>query len=439
MAHVQTQSEWEEEMSHKILSFLRDEIYMELRFLDIALSALEPKADNNLKTFATDGTYLYYSTEQLLRVFESNAAYLDRAYLHTVLHCIFGHLWICGKRDRKLWDLACDIAVEYTIDRMDKQCTRRILSWMRQQWYEKLLREKGGVSAAVIYRMLQEIPPEELISLSGEFYTDDHCYWPKQEDARARQEQAAENQKRWNKIARQTKLNQTKRGDETKEGEELLAAQMAAEKGRRSYRDFLQQFSVLREEIGIDQDEFDLNYYTYGLALYQNMPLIEPLESREVKKIQEFIIALDTSYSTSSGLVEHFLRETFDILTQKNSFFRESKVRVIQCDNQVRMDTEVSSEADISKLMKEFTVAGGGGTDFRPVFTYVNELLRRGEMKNLGGLLYFTDGKGIYPKKCPDYKTAFLFVEPLGDEEEAQIPPWAIRYQLEPEEWRLGD
>ena len=86
----------------------------------------------------------------------------------------------------------------------------------------------------------------------------------------------------------------------------------------------MQRFSVLREEIGVDPEEFDLNYYTYGLKLYGNMPLMEPLESREVKKIREFVIAIDTSYSTSGTLVEQFLKETFSILTQKNSFFAQS-------------------------------------------------------------------------------------------------------------------
>ena len=47
---------------------------------------------------------------------------------------------------------------------------------------------------------------------------------------------------------------------------------------------FCVKFSVLREELHADPDEFDLNYYTYGLRLYGNMPLIEPVESREVKK-----------------------------------------------------------------------------------------------------------------------------------------------------------
>ena len=98
--HKQTQSEWEAEMSKKVLEFVRSELYMDLRFLDIALGTLVYRADENIRSFATDGTYLYFSTEQVLRVFQGNPKYLDRAYLHSVLHCIFFHLWIGGKRDR---------------------------------------------------------------------------------------------------------------------------------------------------------------------------------------------------------------------------------------------------------------------------------------------------------------------------------------------------
>ena len=433
--HKQTQSEWEAEMSKKVLEFVRSELYMDLRFLDIALGTLVYRADENIRSFATDGTYLYFSTEQVLRVFQSNPKYLDRAYLHSVLHCIFFHLWIGGKRDREKWNLACDIAVEYTIDQMQAECTKRILSWTRKQMYDRLKeqkQQKQGISAAVIYRMIENEELEQKILLQKEFYTDDHCYWPKKEDGQAKQEQAVRNQNQWNKIARQTKMEQEMRGGETTDGEDLFLAQAAAEKSRRSYKDFLQRFSVLREEIGVDPEEFDLNYYTYGLKLYGNMPLMEPLESREVKKIREFVIAIDTSYSTSGTLVEQFLKETFSILTQKNSFFAQSKIRVIQCDNQVRSDVELRSERDIAALMQKFTVAGGGSTDFRPVFSYVNDLIERGELKNIGGLLYFTDGRGTYPKMRPDYQTAFLFLE---DYDNAAVPPWAIRLKLEPEEF----
>ena len=116
MGHIQTQEEWEVQMAEKILSYVRNELYLELRYLDVAFSALVPQADASLQSFATDGGHLFYSTEQVLRVFEKNALYLNRAYLHTVLHCIFSHPWIAGNRDRRLWNLACDVAVEYTID-----------------------------------------------------------------------------------------------------------------------------------------------------------------------------------------------------------------------------------------------------------------------------------------------------------------------------------
>ena len=67
----------------------------------------------------------------IIDIFKSNGKYLDRAYLHSVLHCLF---FICGqkeKRDDLLWNTACDIMTEYTIDMMDKPCTKRILGYIR--------------------------------------------------------------------------------------------------------------------------------------------------------------------------------------------------------------------------------------------------------------------------------------------------------------------
>jgi predicted metal-dependent peptidase len=75
---------------------------------------------------------------------------------------------------------------------------------------------------------------------------------------------------------------------------------------------------------------------------------------------------------------------------------------------------------------------GFGGTDFRPVFRYVDELLWKKELTDLKGLIYFTDGKGEYPGKRPDYDTAFVFVD---DEcEEITVPVWAMKVILSTEE-----
>ena len=70
------------------------------------------------------------------------------------------------------------------------------------------------------------------------------------------------------------------------------------------------------------------------------------------------------------------------------------------------------------------------GTDFRPVFSYVEKLREAGELRNLKGLMYFTDGFGEYPVKPTDYETVFVF---YGDEEreEAKVPSWAIKLYLD--------
>lgn len=430
MPHVMTQSEWGESVAKKILQFIRNEIYMDLRYMDVALSALQWNCNEDVPGFATDGLCLYYSGEWLIRIFRSNSRFLDRAYLHTILHCIYSHLFIRQSRNKRIWDISCDIMVEYTIDNMDKPCTRRALSYIRQKIYGELELGNGYLSSAAIYRQLCAFDEEKLDKLAVEFYTDSHRYWPDEKKSSAGQQQAKE---KWDKIARQTRMQLEQNGsDNDDSGERILAGQLKAQKSRRSYRDFLRKFAVLREEMHCNPEEFDLNYYMYGLKIYGNMPLIEPVETREVMKIQEFVVAVDTSCSTSGELIKNFLKETFTLLTEQNSFFQQCRIHIIQCDEKVRMDEIITDADKIDEVLSRFTIAGGGGTDFRPVFRYVDRLIKEGTLENLKGMLYFTDGMGTYPKKSPEYRTAFLF---LNDYDNEKVPHWAIRLKLEPEEF----
>lgn len=424
MADGITQTQWEEEMSVRILGFVRNELYLDLRFMDVALSGLLWKCDNTIDTMAVDGRFLYYSTAQLIRVFKSNPGFLNRLYLHGVLHCIYGHPWLCSGRNQVLWDVACDIIVEYVADSLGTPGLKRPLSYIRQQVYEKIKEAGKPVSAPVIYNRLLSMAGDGIERLQMEFYTDSHKYWQREEKL----SYAAENlQNKWDKISRQSQMELESRGSEKQDGAEVFEEQAKVAKGQRDYGEFLRKFAVCREELKCDPDEFDLNYYTYGLNLYGNMPLIEPLETQETKKIHEFVIAIDTSYSTNGEIVKNFLKETYNILSGTDSFFKDCRIRIIQCDDEVRLDMEIDSEERLMRLPVDFHLAGGGGTDFRPVFRYVDELIERGELKNLGGLVYFTDGKGVYPKKRPAYKTAFIFI---GDYDETAVPSWAMRMRL---------
>ena len=176
MAHVKTESEWQLEMGSRIIDYLAGELYVDMRFLEPVLHVLVPRANMGLSTFATDGVYIYMNTEHTMDVFRRNELFLKRAYLHTVLHCVYCHLWLCGGRDKDLWNLACDIAVERIIDGLDKPAVRRILTWRRQKVYEELNKERI-ISAAQIYEYLLKVDREELVKMWNEFYTDDHTLW----------------------------------------------------------------------------------------------------------------------------------------------------------------------------------------------------------------------------------------------------------------------
>ena len=77
-------------------------------------------------------------------------------------------------------------------------------------------------------------------------------------------------------------------------------------------------------------------------------------------------------------------------------------------------------------------IRGLGGTDFRPVFEYVEQLRQNKEFTNLKGLIYFTDGYGAFPAKKPDYDTAFVFVD--DEYNNPDVPPWAIKLVLQKDE-----
>ncbi|MDD7642060.1 MAG: VWA-like domain-containing protein [bacterium] len=431
--HAETQMEWESRMFDKVIAYLRDELCIDLPYMERALSALDPQGKENVQAFATEGIHLYYPPAHYLKVFEENELFLRRAYLHTVLHCLYAHLWQRGDREEFRWNVACDIAVEHVIDGLKKKSTHRLLSWQRQTVYEAI-KEKHIISAAGIYELLTEEQPERLRALALEFYTDDHALWGMKDSKSPMPDQprqSDETQKKWQKIARQVRFQKEKSDQSEDAAAAAMQVEIAAQKKRRSYKDFLMKFAAFQENMRCDIDAFDLNYYTYGLQIYGNLPLIEPLETREERRISEFVIVVDTSYSTSGELVRSFLQETLHILLEQNAFFTTAKVHLIQCDDMVQEDLIIQSAAQAQEILAHFEIKGGGNTDFRPAFTYVEQLRKNGELRNLGGLLYFTDGNGTYPAKKPDYPCAFLYLDAYNEED---VPAWAIQRKLDGED-----
>ena len=414
-------------LASRVLTLARDDILMHLRFFDAALSGLERQERSRTLCMATDGQHCYYDPVFVLKAYKKEPRYLTRCYLHLLLHCIFSHNFQYEKLEMPLWDLAADIAVENVILELDfpgaalerDGDVRRKLNGMRE--------EVGALTAERIYRYLRHNPPtqgqrEELERI---FARDAHTLWKPREELQVTAEQ-------WKKISERLKAD-LKSFTKARSGEETLEQNLEeATRDRCDYGELLRHFTVTGEDITVNDEEFDYIYYTYGLDHYGNLPLIEPLEYKEVHKVKEFVIAIDTSASCRGETVKAFLRKTYSLLKSGENFFHKINVHILQCDNEVRCDTKITGDDDFEKFVRYGKLTGFGATDFRPVFSYIEELRTGGEFENLKGLIYFTDGYGIYPERMPDYEVIFAFLDEDG--ERAPVPPWSRKVILDSDE-----
>ena len=420
------------ELCVRILQNSRNELYLNMRYLDLSLSSLGFQADPDCRGIGTDGFIIWYHPEYLCGLYQKSRVLVNRSYLHMVFHCLFSHMDTRGRREEALWNLACDIAVESVIDGLYLRCVHVPVSMFRRDWYGRLKKRLQVLNAEGVYRTLKEmdLTEQQFKRLAEEFFVDDHSYWELPEDS-PKTSMVRQNQWSSNRDKVQTEM-ETMGNQQDEESRSLLEQVQVENRERYDYKKFLRKFSMLRETLQVDEDSFDYVFYTYGLSMYGNMPLVEPLESKEINRIEDFVIVIDTSMSCSGELVHRFLEETCDVLYEAETYFKKTNIHIIQCDEEVREDRLITSREELEQYMENFTIIGNGGTDFRPAFEHVNQMIGRGEFHHLKGLLYFTDGEGIYPVKRPVYDTAFVFVK--DQYTDISVPAWAIKLILEPEQ-----
>lgn len=173
------QSEWEKEKAIHILELVRSELYMDMPHFLTALNTLVLKEDERVAVCATNGVYFYYNPLKIIDLFQKNAVFLNRSFLHSVLHCLYSHIWLRKNRVEFIWNVACDIIVEYTLDSMHKKSVSRILSYVRKDVYREI-ESLTGISCITVYEWL--CTRDDIQDLYYEFVVDDHTSWPKEQD-----------------------------------------------------------------------------------------------------------------------------------------------------------------------------------------------------------------------------------------------------------------
>ena len=419
-----------EHLCREILQTMTDFLQNCMASFSSAFSLLEWKPSGEYPEWGTDGHFFFCPADLLMEEFLKGVEALGRRYLHTLCHCMFLHMLGEGGEHEltETWDLACDLAAEWAVDAMGICPVDRERRRKREGWYREISPD-GQVSAVAAQRWLQSRSPEEIEEIGREVRADSHRFW------RERKEDAGSLAGRWKPavllVARQQ--GEEKRRPGTRKGDRTAEA-VLQDAGRGNYRKFLERLFVCREEMQVDPDSIDYIPYLYGLEHYGNVLLMEPLETTETSRLEEFVIAIDTSGSCSGAVVRRFLEETYGILSRRENFFRKMNVHLIQCDSMIQDHRKVTCEREWKDYMAHLKIQGLGGTDFTPVFRLVDQMLEKKEIRKLKGLLYFTDGDGIYPNRKPAYETAFVF--PWKRPEKQQAPGWAWKLYLpEAREW----
>ena len=135
--------------------------------------------------------------------------------------------------------------------------------------------------------------------------------------------------------------------------------------------------------------------------------IIPSLRSSQI----DIVIAFDTSGSIKPNEIEEFVAEINALKGQIRA-----RISLLPCDSEIAKDAPWIYEPwdDIAIP----PIKGGGGTNFIPVFDWVEKQNNRPDL-----LVYFTDGEGKFPKTLPDYPVIWLV------KGKAKVP-WGQRIQL---------
>jgi predicted metal-dependent peptidase len=358
------------------------------------------------RTMATDARALYFNPEFVDTLSLSQTQFI---LAHETLHCALGHFTRRGHRVKQRWDRACDYAVNHVLVNEGLQPPPGIL--LDQQF--------AGMTAEEIYPLLEEE------SATGPL--DQHLYDSRDDEGRGRgdegegggrtsdSERARQEAGRGPTIPPPLSAQEREALSDRWRQRLAWAAQQTRQAGRLSaalarWIDALLQPQVSwRALLAHYMMSAARDDYSFARPSRREGDFILPrLHSAQLA----LVVALDTSGSITDEEIREFMSEVDALKGQVRA-----RVTLHGCDARLAAQGPWHYEP-----WENFTLPkgleGGGGTRFTPVFEWI---ARQDSCPDL--LLYFTDARGEFPEKPPDYPVIWL-VKGKGD------VPWGQRIQL---------
>lgn len=436
------------------LTAARTKLILEKPFLGALVLRLPMKAveDEWCTTTATDARKFYYNPEFIDSLSLSQTQFM---LAHEALHCALSHFARRQHRVMHRWDLACDYAINPLL--MEDGLTPPPNTMIMPQYL--------GMTAEEIYPLLEDNDQSE--TLDQHLYDQDNESGggeqgnapekddsenqrpgkgsqpsggdqqdPDSGDGNQSSDDATEDKQGQGSSSDELNNNASENGEIDGKGDEMPkplsaeekdtlevqwqqrlagAAQQAMQSGKlggtiaRMIDHLLQpqlpwRALLARYMTSIARDDFSY----MRPSRREGEAILPSLKSSQI----DIAVAVDTSGSVKAQEIEEFLSEVSALKGQMRA-----RVVFIPCDSTIAPDGPWTFEPweDFETPNK---IHGGGGTDFRPVFEWLD---RQGQPPAL--LVYFTDAEGTFPELEPNYPVTWLV---KGKEK----VPWGQRIQL---------
>lgn len=347
-------------------------------FFAVLAMRLELRAEWGVQTAATDGRLLVYNPAWVMRLTPENRVGI---ICHEVMHCAMKHASRRQGRDRRRWNIACDLAINSELVRCgfklpSKGCIPGVPPFEKApadksaEWYYDALQNHAGGTPQPAGGQGQGEGGEGQEGDQDDPGGNGGVMEPG-DGSQADQNQVATE---WEVAVAQAHRSARERGKLAAGLERLVQETL---KPKVDWREVLREF-VTRHARN-DYRWFPPNRRHIHAGLY--------LPGMRSEELGDLIVAVDTSGSINARLLAAFGAEIQAIVEQF-----DAKVTILYCDARIQGVEEYTSQDGQLKLKMK----GGGGTSHVPVFEWVD--------KNGGDspcVVCLTDLYTEFPDKAP--------------------------------------
>ena len=361
MATRRPQQSNEDLVAHR-LTKARSAIIMDSVFFGSLMVKLQPKLNNDIPTMGTEGRFIHYNADFTASLSDSE---VKGVIVHEVMHCVMAHHARKGHRDHRAWNMACDYAINPIVKEagfiLPADCLENSLY--------------TGKTAEEIYNLL----PKQ----SGGSGDGPDKWNVGNVDPGVSEEDADQETQNWKNAVAEAAMTARMMGKLPKSLERFVD----------DFLDATLPWQELLARFIHNVSKNDFNWSRPNKGLMQNYGIYMPTLHNET--CGALAVIVDTSGSIQQKELSEFAAELNGIL----DMVRPERVHVIYCDAEVNHTEEFTPDQYPVKL----ECKGGGGTDFEPAFTYINE-----NISDIQCAIYLTDMMGNFPKTEPDYPTMWV-------------------------------